>query len=177
MTGQRAQQLLAGDRGELGEPRVAAVGAGDQLGLVEQPVVAHEARDSRLVALAVVLVDDVLVAASDAAQAHDLTHRIDALRTGLHALGAVGAVEDALRVWGEVVQALEALIVARVADEAVGLASAAGPMKPGSTSIARQSDTHAPHWMHAIVWVTSTIDSSGRCTRALAPAAWPAATA
>src|SRR5271155_4397728 len=32
-------------------------------------------------------------------------------------------------------------------------------MKPGSTSIARQSDTHAPHWMQAIVWVTSTIDS------------------
>ena len=32
-------------------------------------------------------------------------------------------------------------------------------MKPGSTSIARQSDTHAPHWMHAIVCVTSTIDS------------------
>ena len=32
-------------------------------------------------------------------------------------------------------------------------------MKPGSTSIARQSETHAPHWMQAIVWVTSTIDS------------------
>src|ERR671928_49947 len=30
------------------------------------------------------------------------------------------------------------------------LASAAGPMKSGSTSIDRQSDTHAPHWMHAL---------------------------
>ena len=34
-------------------------------------------------------------------------------------------------------------------------------MKPGSTSIARQSETHAPHWMQAIVCVTSTIDSRG----------------
>ena len=32
-------------------------------------------------------------------------------------------------------------------------------MKPGSTSIARQSDTQAPHWMQAIVCVTSTIAS------------------
>ncbi len=32
-------------------------------------------------------------------------------------------------------------------------------MKPGSTSIARQSDTHAPHWMQAIDCVTSTIAS------------------
>ena len=34
-------------------------------------------------------------------------------------------------------------------------------MKPGSTSIDRQSDTHAPHWMQAIVWVTSTMLSLG----------------
>ena len=34
-------------------------------------------------------------------------------------------------------------------------------MNPGSTSIARQSDTQAPHWMQAIVWVMSTIDSRG----------------
>ena len=34
-------------------------------------------------------------------------------------------------------------------------------MKPGSTSIDRQSETHAPHWMQAIVWVTSTIASRG----------------
>ena len=34
-------------------------------------------------------------------------------------------------------------------------------MKPGSTSIARQSDTQAPHWMQAIVCVTSTMLSCG----------------
>ena len=34
-------------------------------------------------------------------------------------------------------------------------------MKSGSTSIDRQSDTQAPHWMQAIVCVTSTIDSRG----------------
>src|SRR5580704_10593720 len=39
-------------------------------------------------------------------------------------------------------------------------------MKPGSTSIARQSLTHAPHWMQAIVCVMSTIDSLGTmCSR------------
>src|SRR4051794_29631626 len=41
------------------------------------------------------------------------------------------------------------------------LASAAGPMNRGSTSIDRQSETQAPHWMHAIVWVMSIIDSGG----------------
>src|SRR5215213_8250055 len=41
------------------------------------------------------------------------------------------------------------------------LASAAGPTKSGSTSIDRQSDTQAPHWMHAIDCVTSTIASCG----------------
>ena len=34
-------------------------------------------------------------------------------------------------------------------------------MNSGSTSIDRQSDTHAPHWMQAIVWVTSTMFSWG----------------
>ena len=34
-------------------------------------------------------------------------------------------------------------------------------MNSGSTSIDRQSDTQAPHWMHAIVCVTSIIDSIG----------------
>jgi hypothetical protein len=32
-------------------------------------------------------------------------------------------------------------------------------MKSGSTSIERQEETHAPHWMQAISWVTSTIAS------------------
>ena len=34
-------------------------------------------------------------------------------------------------------------------------------MNSGSTSIDRQSDTHAPHWMQAIVCVMSIIDSAG----------------
>src|SRR3954462_684475 len=34
-------------------------------------------------------------------------------------------------------------------------------MNSGSTSIDRQSETHAPHWMHAIDWVTSTMFSWG----------------
>ena len=34
-------------------------------------------------------------------------------------------------------------------------------MKSESTSIARQSDTHAPHWMQPAVWVTSTMLSRG----------------
>src|ERR1700748_997883 len=32
-------------------------------------------------------------------------------------------------------------------------------MKSGSASIERQDDTQAPHWMQAIDWVMSTIDS------------------
>src|SRR5215212_11045241 len=31
-------------------------------------------------------------------------------------------------------------------------------MNSGSTSSDRHADTHAPHWMHAIDWVTSIID-------------------
>src|SRR3954469_11988954 len=34
-------------------------------------------------------------------------------------------------------------------------------MNIGSTSIDRQSETQAPHWMQAIACVTSTIDSRG----------------
>ena len=34
-------------------------------------------------------------------------------------------------------------------------------MKSGSTSIERQSETQAPHWMQAIDWVMSIIDSRG----------------
>ena len=34
-------------------------------------------------------------------------------------------------------------------------------MNSGSTSIDRQSETQAPHWMHAIVCVMSIIDSGG----------------
>src|SRR3954467_4034824 len=34
-------------------------------------------------------------------------------------------------------------------------------MKSGSASIERQEDTQAPHWMQAIDWVMSIIDSGG----------------
>ena len=34
-------------------------------------------------------------------------------------------------------------------------------MKSGSASIDRHAETQAPHWMQAIVWVMSTIDSGG----------------
>src|SRR3954453_7838057 len=34
-------------------------------------------------------------------------------------------------------------------------------MKSGSASIERQDETHAPHWMQATDWVTSTIASAG----------------
>src|SRR5205085_9606770 len=34
-------------------------------------------------------------------------------------------------------------------------------MKSGSASIERQDETQAPHWMQAIDWVTSIIDSGG----------------
>src|ERR1700761_581715 len=34
-------------------------------------------------------------------------------------------------------------------------------MKSGSASIERQEETQAPHWMQAIDWVMSTIDSGG----------------
>src|SRR3954451_17710364 len=34
-------------------------------------------------------------------------------------------------------------------------------MNSGSASIERHADTHAPHWMHAIDWVMSIIDSGG----------------
>src|SRR4051812_19267221 len=34
-------------------------------------------------------------------------------------------------------------------------------MKSGSASIERQAETHAPHWVQAIDWGTSIIDSGG----------------
>src|SRR5215218_653724 len=34
-------------------------------------------------------------------------------------------------------------------------------MNSGSASIDRHDDTQAPHWMHAMDWVTSIIDSGG----------------
>src|ERR671910_2293211 len=34
-------------------------------------------------------------------------------------------------------------------------------MKSGSASIDRHAETQAPHWMQAIDWVTSIIDSGG----------------
>ena len=34
-------------------------------------------------------------------------------------------------------------------------------MNPGSASIDRQDETQAPHWMQAIDWVMSIIDSGG----------------
>src|SRR6187401_664648 len=34
-------------------------------------------------------------------------------------------------------------------------------MKSGSASIDRHEETQAPHWMHAIDWVMSIIDSGG----------------
>src|SRR3954470_23421362 len=34
-------------------------------------------------------------------------------------------------------------------------------MNSGSTSSDRQADTHAPHWMQAMAWVTSIIASAG----------------
>src|ERR671923_2999151 len=34
-------------------------------------------------------------------------------------------------------------------------------MNSGSASIERHAETHAPHWMQAIDWVTSIIDSGG----------------
>jgi hypothetical protein len=41
------------------------------------------------------------------------------------------------------------------------LASAAGPTNSGSISIDRHEETQAPHWMHAIDCVTSTMFSCG----------------
>ena len=118
---QRVDQLERRGRRELAEERVAAVGARQQLGLPQQAVVLDEADERLLVTLAVVAVVDVVIVAGAAAQAHDLAHRGDALRAGLDALEAVGAVVDPVRVLGQVLQALELLGVARVAHEAVGL--------------------------------------------------------
>ena len=125
--GQRARQLGRRRRLELRQGRVAGVGARQQLGLVEQPVLPDQRDERRLVALAVVGVLDLEVVAGQAAQAHDLAHRGDALRACVDALEAVRAVIDAVRVLGEVLQALEMLVVARIAHEAIGLGERCGP--------------------------------------------------
>ena len=52
--GSELRQLLAGARVELAEPRVAAVGARQQLGLVQQAVVADQVDERLLVPVAVV---------------------------------------------------------------------------------------------------------------------------
>jgi hypothetical protein len=100
------------------------------------------------VALAVVLIDDVVVGDRDSPQAHDLAHRIDVLGAGIHALEAVGAVEDALRVLSEVVQPHELLIVARVADEAVGLGERRRTDEAG-IDLHRQAVRHARAALYA----------------------------
>jgi hypothetical protein len=82
------------------------------------------------VVVAVVVVGDALLT-GEAAQAHDLVHRRDALGAGVDAAEAVGAVVDAVRILGEVVEALAVLVVARVADEAVGLGEGRGPDEVG----------------------------------------------
>ncbi len=113
-----------------------------QLGLPQQPVVLDQRRERGLVALAVVLVDDVVVVDRDPPQAHDLAHRVDVLGARLDALEAVGAVEDPLRVLREVVEALELLVVARVADEAVGLGER-GRADEAGVDLHRQAVRHA----------------------------------
>ena len=116
---------------ELAEPRVAAIGARHHLGLVQQTVVVDQADHRGLVALAVVFVDDLLIVDRNTAQAHDLAHRVDVLGAGLDALEAVRAVEDPLGVFGEVTQADVLLVVARIADEAVGLRERGGADETG----------------------------------------------
>ena len=101
------------------------------------------------------------VAGRAPAQAHDLVHRRDALRAHLDAAEAVRAVVDAVRVLGEVAQALLVWASRGSPTKRYAFASAAGPMNSGSTSSDRQSDTHAPQWMQAIDCVTSIIDSGG----------------
>ena len=115
-----------------------------------------------LVAVAVVVVLDLVVVGRAAAQAHDLVHRRDALRADLDAAEAVRAVVDAVRVLGEVAQPLLGLAVARVADEAVGLGERGRPDElAGRPPATGSPTTQAPQWMQAIDWVTSIIDSAG----------------
>ncbi len=89
--------------------------------LVEEAVLLEEHHERLLVTLAVVDVLDVVILTRDPAQAHDLVHRADALRAGLDALEAVRARVEAVRIVGEIAEALLVLHVARITDEAVGL--------------------------------------------------------
>ena len=98
-----------------------AVGVGQQLGFVQRAPLLDDVDERLLVAVAVVLILDLVVARRAAAQTHDLVHRRHTLRADLDALEAVGAVVDAARVICEVGQAVLRGRVARVADEAVGL--------------------------------------------------------
>ena len=96
------------------------VGLLDQQRLVVGALLLDHLDEGVDVVVAVVDVLDPLLAGF-AAQAHDLVHRRHPLRAGVDAAEAVGAVVDPVRVVGEVVEALDGLGVARVADEAVGL--------------------------------------------------------
>ena len=113
---QAAEQLRHRPRVEL-----AAVGVGEQVGLVQEAVVADVLDERVLVAVAVVAVVDVEVGPGHAPQPHDLAHRIDALGARVDAVEAVGAVVDPVLVLGQVLEPLGVLGVARVADEPVGL--------------------------------------------------------
>ena len=121
---------------------LAAVGVGQQVGLVQRAVLLDVLDERLLVAVAVVAVLDLLVGAGDPAQAHDLAHRRDALRAGLDAHEAVRAVVDAVRVLGEVLEALVLLAVARIADEAVGLGER-GRADEQRVDLHRQAVRHA----------------------------------
>ena len=128
----RLEQALdrAGPRRHLAlAPR--RVGLLQQQRLVQRALLLDDLGEGVLVAVAVVVVVDLVLVAGDPAQAHDLVHRRHALGAGVDAAEAVGAVVDAVRVVGEVVQALLGLGVARVADEAVGLGERGGADEVG----------------------------------------------
>ena len=98
--------------------------------LVERSLLLDDLREGNLVVVAVVLIDDPL-AAGRAAQPHDLVHRGDALRAGVDAREAVGAVVDSMRVLRQVVEPLLCLGVARVADEPIRLRERRRPDEVG----------------------------------------------
>ena len=126
------------------------------------PQLLDDVHERLLVAVAVVLVLDPVVAGGLAAQAHDLVHRRHVLGADLDAGEAVGAVVDAVRVLGQVLQAL------------LGAGRRAGrprtgrpwPARPGRRTRGRppatgRRRTQTPHWMQAIDWVTSIMASAG----------------
>ena len=112
---------------ELAEPRVAAVAARQQLGLIQQPVIPDQGHERTLMPAAVVAVVDVVVVARAPAQPHDLAHRIDALGARVDAVEAVGAVVDPVLVLGQVLQPLLRLSIAGIAHEPVGLGERSRP--------------------------------------------------